>query len=796
MPGAATDFYNATQVRDFASQCAVRRRIERQPGAVPPVMLRTSFVEFSLPQLTAAVISVFSAAAVAQTPAVELKPERELGAGRAAAVASHGALPTYVTAERVSGEIDERVLLEGRAEIRKAGTVLRGDRIEYTTRNDELVATGNARMFSDGLAFFGPSLTLKLDAQIGRMPNARFSYAPRQGRGESALLEFLGAGRTRLTDATYTTCTPDDQAWWVRAERLDIDREDELARARSAKLYFQGVPILASPYLQFPLGDKRRSGLLTPSFGINSRLGSEVTVPLYWNIAPNRDATITPRVMTRRGVLLQNEFRYLEPTFRGALEYDGIEKDWEVGKARERLSARHEHTISDLFGGSAGAGFNYNRVSDDFFFSDFGRNIVSASQTVLPRDAYLTYARGFLTSALRWSTYQTLTSLLQGQPAPYERVPQATLGTALADWYGFDLSLSIDGTRFEQFGREPGTRLIVNPSLSYPVLAPGWFVVPKVQWHATDYSLDRSLRPTQSSVSRRVPISSLDAGLVFERDARWAGADAVQTVEPRLFYSYIPFRQQNALPNFDSALADFNFAQLFTENVFVGGDRIAEANQVTAALVGRVLQADSGVERLRVALGQRYFFSPQRIALPDGSGARTDKESDVLASISGALSRAWSADVSMQHSTLQKQIVRATVGVKYQPRPASVLSLAYRYKINEIDQVDVATQWPLAFMGLPRWYGVARVNYSQRDSRVIESLGGIEYKADCWVLRVVGQRFLTADRTATTSVFLQLELNGLSSVGTSPVESLRRNIPGYQLVNPPPREPGRFEYYE
>lgn len=754
--------------------------------------------------MSLAIFAAYAGAAVAQeAPPVALRPERLLGAGRAAAPVGRDLMPMYAAADRVSGELEEHAVLEGRAEVRKSGLVLRGDRIEYTTRTDQLIATGNARVFGDGLAFTGPRLELKLDAMTGRMPAASYIFAPRQGRGESSLLEFMGEGRTRLTDATFTTCSPADQAWWVQAERLEIDREDELARARNARLYFQGVPILASPYFQFPLGDKRRSGLLTPSFGINSRLGPEATVPFYWNIAPNRDLTISPRVMTRRGVLLQNEFRYLEPNFRGTIEYDGIQQDREFGDARERISLRHEHAAAFL-GGSGSAGINYNRISDDRYFIDFGRTIVNASQAVLPQDAYLTYSRSLWTSALRVSKYQTLLTLLApGELPPYERVPQFTVGATAFDWRGFDLGLAVDATRFEQrtpvpaapTGREPGSRLIVNPSLAYPVLAPGWFIVPKVQYHSTDYSLDRALRPADASPQRRLPIYSVDAGLVFERDASWFGDKATQTVEPRVFYSYIPFRDQSQLPNFDSGLADFNFAQLFTENVFAGGDRIGEANQVTAALVGRVLNAESGAERLRVALGQRYFYSPQRVVVPGGV-PRTDKESDLLASLSGALDRSWSADMSLQHSTLQKQIVRATVGVRYQPRPASVLSLAYRYKLNELDQVDMAAQWPLAFVGLPRWYGVGRVNYSQRESRVVESLGGLEYKADCWVLRIVGQRFVTANKTATTTVYFQLELNGLSSVGSSPVETLKRNIPGYQLVNPPPREPGRFEYYE
>lgn len=359
------------------------------------------------------------------------------------------------------------------------------------------------------------------------------------------------------------------------------------------------------------------------------------------------------------------------------------------------------------------------------------------------------------------------------------------------------MALGTEVTRFEHPTLENGSRYIANPSVSYPLLAPGWFVIPKLQAHLTRYELDQTLRPGANERSRALPITSLDAGLVFERDARWFGAAVTQTLEPRLFYSYIPFRPQNDLPNFDSALADFNFAQLFNENVFVGGDRIGEANQVTAALVARILDSQTGAERLRAAIGQRYYYNPQRVALPGGTGLRDDDSSDVLFGLNGLIARHWVADIALQHSTAQNQVVRATLGVRYQPRAASVLSLAYRYKVGAaaqggLNQVDVAGQWPIT----NRWYGVARANYSKLDRRWIETLAGFEYKADCWVLRFAAQRFATTQETATTQFFFAIELNGLGSVGTSPVEQLRRNIPGYQLINPPPREPGRFDYYE
>jgi len=734
------------------------------------------------------VIAPLCAGAFAQTAAesdLTLRPalrlERTLGGGRPAGKVEP---PVYLRADRVSGEMEETVHLDGNAELRREGTVVRGDHIEYTVATDEARIQGNARLFRDGTTFTGPSLQLQVDALTGTMPDATFIYAPRQGRGTAGLLEFLGSERLVAKDATYTTCGPGD-GWWVKANQLEIDRGEELGVARGATIYFEGVPIFASPYFQFPLGERRRSGILTPSFAINSTLGYEATVPWYWDIAPNRDFTIAPRVMSRRGVLLENEFRFLEPTVRGQLGYDIIAHDKATGETRDNISIQTDY--ANLSGVTAG--LNYNRVSDDRFFVDFGRTVVSSAQAVLPQEAFVAYNRPFFSSAVRVSENQTLQDPNAPIVPPYERVPEVTLSSWRYDWYGIDPAINFDATYFRHMTLEDGTRVIVNPVVSYPLLAPGWFFVPKAQWHYTSYTLDPYLHPGDSRPTRSLPIYSLDTGLVFERDG---GDGGFQTVEPRLFYAYIPFRDQSQLPNFDSALADFNFTQLFTENIYSGSDRIGEANQLTAAIVGRVFDPVNGGERMRVAVGQRFYFASQRVTLLPTDQPRTDKTSDVLFEFSGSVAPHWLANFDVERSMSQQKVVYSSVGVRWQPAPASVVTASYRYRVEDLEQADLSGQWPLT----RRLYGVARLNYSMRDRSWIEALGGLEYKADCWVLRFAAQRFTTSTVTTTTTVFLQLELNGLTSVGPSPVEQLRRSIPGYQLINPPPREPGRYQYYE
>lgn len=757
---------------------ALSRRLSRlMMDARPYLRLRP----FRLPLAFATCLLIWAVLARAEEPRLRL--ERALGEGRGRPAAEGSA---YVRADRISGEIEERLTLEGSAEVRRGGTVLRGDRITYTVATDEIEASGNVRIYRDGVAFFGPSLTLRIDARTGAMPEAGFTYAPHSGRGTSRRIEFLEGDRLRLEDAVYTTCAPGDDSWWIQARRLTIDRDGELGVANGASVHFQGVPILASPYFQFPLGDRRRSGLLTPSVGINSKLGVEAIVPYYWDIAPNYDATISPRVMTKRGVLIGTEFRYLEPNFNGIVEYDLVPYDRVTDSSRSYLSLRH------LYDNAAGltGGVNYSRVSDDNVPADYARTIAGASRLVLPQELFVRYTQRQWSALARVEQNQTLQDPNQPVVKPHERLPQLAFTGWAPRIAGFDAGVMIDATQFDHPTLETGTRFIVNPTLAYPVRAPGYFLVPRVQWLGTWYELDDPRRADQRP-SRSLPLASVDGGLVFERDASWFGDAAVQTLEPRLFYAYVPYRDQSNLPVFDTAEADFNFTQLFRENRYSGFDRVSEANQLTAALVGRILDPATGAERLRAAVGQRFYFSSQQVTLPGGT-ASTGSESDVLFELRGVIARGWISDLYVQHSTLENRLVRAAAALRWQPRPGSVMGLAYRYKLDEIEQVDFAAQWPIA----ERWYGVGRANYSIRDKQWVELLAGFEYRDDCWALRLVGQSFVTIGEARTTSLLFQLQLNGVASIGTGLLEQLRRSIPGYQPVDVRQTAVGRYEDYE
>lgn len=705
--------------------------------------------------------------------------------------------PTFARAQRIEGTVDEKIVLEGNAEIRRGGTVLRGDRITYTQATDEVSVDGNARVYGRGATFSAPTLRFHVDAQTGSMSDATFTYAARQGRGEASLIEFLGEQRVRMESATFTTCSPGDQSWWVQADKIEVDGLEESANASFARLYFQGLPILASPMLGFPIGERRRTGFLTPSFGLSTTLGTDIRTPFYWNIAPNYDYTLTPRFMSKRGVLFGNEFRFLTPDLSGTLMYDVIPNDRQTDDARDYTGVRLNYAGTGVFSGFA-AGVNYNRVSDDNYFVDFSSTILGSSQKVLPQDAFVSYTQPFWNSGVRVTKNQTLQDPSAPVVPPYERVPQVTLNGFVADWHGWDLGVQFDGTRFVNPGipLPEGSRIIVNPRVAYPIQAAGWFVIPRAQLSATYYSMDEKYYPFDTSQSRVLPILSLDSGLIFEREGSWFGRDAVQTLEPRLYYAWIPYRDQSQLPNFDSALADLNYVQFFTENIYSGYDRIVNANQLTFALATRILDQETGAEWMRAAIAQRYYFTPQKVTLPTES-PRASNESDLLAGLTAQLGNNWAMDLAAQYSAEQSEISRATAGARWQPRRSSVLSAYYRYVAGDpnqggTDQIDVSAQWPLS----DRWYAVGRYNYSIDSRKPIEVIAGFEFKEDCWLVRFAFQRFQTTTDSSTTNFYIQLELTGLTSVGTNALSQLQRNIPGYQRISPLPRQPGMFEYYE
>lgn len=696
-------------------------------------------------------------------------------------------LPTFLRGQKLEGVTERETVVTGNAELRRGGTVLQANEIRYQLVEDMVRAQGQVRLIRDGNIYQGPSLRYEMDTDNGELGPGEFTLISTGARADAEKTEFQGKDVLKFFNTRYSTCRRGDNSWYLQATQIHIDNNEGVGTARNAYIVFQGVPLLASPYLQFPVNEQRRSGFLTPSFGVSSIRGVEIDTPYYWNIAPNRDYTLTPRVLSKRGLQLGNEFRYLEPGYNGITLLDLMPNDRANGKRRWALDSRHSQQFKAGWSGY----WSVARASDDSYFDDFSRSVVPISTRQLAQEGGISYGASWWSASTRIQKFQVLQDAKRSIGIPYERVPQISARGQRYDLGGFDLGAEADYTRFAHPTQVTGSRAVLMPYISYPIVTPFWSFTPKTSLNLASYSLDRARlaagSPLRASFQRAIPTFSLDTSLTFERDTRWFGSDLLQTFEPRLFYVKTPYKDQTAAPLFDTGVPDLNFAQLFSENRFSGLDRVADADQLTVAVSSRFIEPDSGTERLRATVGQRFYFENQRVNATTSNSVSVAQKTDFLVSLGGQITRAIAADATAQFDATSNRATRSSAGVRYSPVSGQFVSATYRLVRDSItarrsvEQVDLAAQWPIG----GGWIGVARMNYSTLDRKVTESLLGLEYRRDCWSLRAVLQRFPTGTGTVDTSIFFQLNLNGFTSVGSSPNDALQRNIPGYRPINEP-----------
>jgi LPS-assembly protein len=740
------------------------------------------------------------------------------------APAARSALPTFVFGDRLFGRPDLETVVEGNAVLRRGDMVIKADRLEYDQSTDLAKARGNVLVNRAGNVYEGPLLELQLDTFEGFFNEPRYYFFKNEANGKADRVDFIDDKRAVIHNATYTTCRrlpgpswmPD---WILRANSISLDNDEDVGTAKGALLSFKGVPLLPIPYLSFPLSDKRKSGWMPPTLGLDNVNGAEVSVPYYWNIAPNRDATFTPTVMSKRGVNLGSEFRYLEVGYTGKLRLDYMPVDQLRDSQRWGLGYVHQGTLNNsltsrLTDGGMALNVNLNRVSDDNYWRDFSRNSSSLTQRLLPSDASLSWANGYFSSTLRTLKWQTLQDVTAPIIPPYDRLPQLATRYLRSDVNGFDYSVDADYTQFQSDRTrtlQPNAKRVFSLlQVSQPWIAPGGFITPKLQLHAANYQFDAPLPANgATTASRVVPTFSLDSGLVFERDASYFGRSFRQTLEPRAFYVNTPYRDQSMLPNYDSGANDFNFASIWTENAFVGNDRISDSNLLTLGVTTRLLDPATGAEAGRFGLAQRLRFKDQNVTLPGGAPV-ADRLSDVLLGASVNWDPKWAFDSTVQFNPKTEQSVRATVGARYNPGNYRTVTAAYRYQRGISEQLDVGWQWPLNDLwgergqdlgagrgeGEGRWYSVGRLNYSLNERKLVDAILGFEYDAGCWLGRVVLERLQTSTSTATQRIMFQLEFVGFTRLGVNPLKSLKDNIPGYQYLREQTSSPSRFSNYE
>ncbi|HSW17880.1 MAG TPA: LPS-assembly protein LptD [Ramlibacter sp.] len=729
--------------------------------------------------------------------------------------------PTFVEGDRITGRTEFETRIEGDAQLRRGAMVIRADRIDYEQLPDLARARGNVRINNAGNTVEGPYMELKVDAFEGYFLTPRYRLLRNGGYGEASRIDFIDDKRAIVRNATYTTCEREpgpswSPAWILTADQLNIDNESEVGVATGAVLRFKGVPILPVPSLSFPLSDKRKSGLLPPTIALNNVSGLEVTQPYYWDIAPNRDATIYPTVLSKRGVDLGAEFRYLEPSYLGTLRGSYLPADKLRDRDRWSYSLQHAQTIRPTPSDSVGLSLNFNRVSDDNFWRDFSHSRVNASltQRLLASDAQLNWATGYWSVYARSLTWQTLQDPTAIIVPPYDRLPQLTarhsrelLPGGLTTYFETDYT-SFHSDRLLTL-QPNAQRVYALAQVARPWQAPGWFFTPKLQLHATQYQFDDALATGQRSAQRVLPTFSLDGGLVFERETSILGRSVVQTLEPRAFYVYTPFRNQNYLPNYDSGINNFSFATIYTENGFVGNDRITDNNLLTLGVTSRLQDVTTGGELARFGIAQRLRFKDQLVTLPGGAPT-LDRLSDVLLGASVNWTPQWTAESTVQYNPKTSRSERSTIGARYHPSPYRVVSAAYRLQRGESEQLDVGWQWPINDLwgdrgrdlgpgrgqGGRRWYSVGRLNMSLKDKRLVDTLLGVEYDGCCWIGRVALERTQAGATTANKRILFQLEFVGFTRLGTNVLGTLKQNIPRYEFLREPGPGPSRFTNYD
>jgi len=727
------------------------------------------------------------------------------------------ATPTDINSERIKVTSDgAQVNAQGNAELKGEVKVVQGNRsltaadATYDANKQSFSASGDVKYQDPSVKLSGRTGTWQPDAG-GNFQQGTFELLTHPGRGQAGDIEYKPTGELILKHVEFTTCPAGKNDWMIHANSIDIDQVAQEGTAHDVRVDFQGVPILYSPILSFPVGDARKSGWLFPTLGQSGINGFTVAAPYYFDLAPNYDATLTPGGMSKRGATIGGEFRYLTDDSHGQLNIDWIPHDRSADSDRSYI----HYTDRTDFTSRLRLDVSISAVSDSQYFEDFGVGPEGTSVIYLPRNVTLTYLDDHWRAVGLVTQYQTIDQTVEPVFRPYTRLPDLSL---LGRWNlpaGFDFDIVAQAVDFYRQNSLDGVRLGAQPIVSLPWRNPGMFVIPTLGFQTIKYELNNvspnedlpggplAIVPvTTHSPGVTAPLATLDSGLILERDVD-AGARLV-TLEPRALYTYIPYRNQSGLPIFDTSVPDLNLIQLFRPERYVGGDRIADANQIAAGVTSRLVENATGRELLSATLGQIYYFEQPRVGLPvvDPSTGMavevqplTGGSSALVAQLALRLYGHWSVNLGEQWDPHNEQTQKTQATLQYRPAPDRVFNLSYTYvqslsplvttptTQNSIKQIDTSIAWPVA----SRFNVVARELYSLEDHTAIETLGGVQYLSCCWRVNLVGRRDIVSRPTEvtiqtgekTTSIVLQVELNGLSNVGPPATAFLERSIRGY-----------------
>lgn len=680
-----------------------------------------------------------------------------------------------ITSGRFAMSADERVEFFEQVTIRYLDGRLNAERASIEADGAVDIA-GSVRYEDSDVSVFAEDASIDPDAERISFARAGFNLPKRPARGSAERILVENSEQISLANMRFTTCPEDREDWELIADDVELDAEEGFGTARGVRLRFKGVPVFYAPYFTFPIDDQRKSGFLTPNFSERERTGLDVRVPYYLDLAPNYDLLLEPRYLSKRGLQLNTEFRYLLPSSEGRLDFEFLPDDDDAaGATRRYVNFNHESYFPRGWAVTAGI----EQVSDGAYFEDLGDSLSVTSQTHLNRFVDVAFHAPYWSLVSRFQNYQTIDTAIAADDRPYERMPQLKFDGL---WGNGRLVLdsSAELVNFEREVGATGWRFDTTQELSMSFADAGMHLTPALALRQTNYWLDETTVSGDDTRSRSLPVASLDGGLKFERTG---GADNgwIHTLEPRMLYVHVPYEEQSALPVFDTIMPDFNLVQLFRKYQYVGADRIADTSQLSFGVTTRLIDAGSGRERLRATLGQTRYHETRRVNLPDEPPTEA-AESDYVAELAVNLAESWNLDVGYQWDSTASQTARAETRFEYRPQTDRLFGLGYRYRRGVLEQGDLSLVWPVS----DRWRFIGRYSYSLLEEEPLEQFVGWEFEACCWRVRLVGRRYVSR-RTGETdsSVSFQFQLNGLGQGASAPEQLLDRGILGYRrLVTP------------
>lgn len=680
-----------------------------------------------------------------------------------------------ISADQTRSDSEGISTFHGNVVLEKHELRITADKAAYDSNTGNINIDGNVHVDTTSMAIDADSGALAKDTQSSTFEGIEFQLGKNNMRGKADSISADQKNKTELQHTSITSCNLQDPDWRLDADSISLDLDEEYGSAKDVVLRFMEVPFVYIPYMEFPIGDRRRSGLLVPEIGYSSSRGGELTVPWYWNIAPNHDAILAPHFMSLRGTQLDTQYRFLTESSRGQIDAAFLHNDQITGDDRHQFQYL-QHTS---FTPSLNMDIDVQDVSDTEYFNDFSSNLSTTSTTHLNRNLTLNYNKQHWRSHLLAQTFETLDTTILVVDRPYRRLPQLSLqGDQPITDAGLAFTLDTEWVVFDHEDDSviTGTRLRFTPGLHWLTEGAFWFIDPAIKLSHTQYNVEDGSGTQQNIADRNLSMSSLDAGLFFEREL---DSGVTQTLEPRIYYLNVPFKDQSLLPNFDTQSSVFSTALLFRDNRFNGGDRIGDANQLTLALTSRLISSETGSEYLRASIGQINYFEDRRVSLTNV--VDESNTSDLMAELAASLND-WSMSARTQWNTDNNQSQRGNFLLHYRSDSKHIFNFGVRNDRSidpDIRQTDVSFMMPInnQYSAFGRW------NYSLESDRDIEVIAGLSYDSCCWSVQMMVQRLLTYNNTIEeydNSFMVQLVLKGLGSVSGNKVNNaLTHAIPGY-----------------